>query len=345
MKSCLAIFLLMSFLGFVSARAADFAASDTAALPCLTNAGNQLDEAFSLMQKHYYKKEEMNWDSLKLAAREKMFKASDCEEAMQTVNWCFRQIGEPHSFVMPAGKADVYNNDQQHLKSSPSLFQLVGEIKSEHYVDKGIGYISVPWINTTDSAICTLIADSIQQQIASLDQKGVTKWIIDLRNNRGGNCWPMIAGIGPLLGNGICGYFVSADEKVPISYSQGAAMHGRYTRCKVSKSAYQVSTSKKSIIVLTGPRTSSSGEILALAFKGKDQTYLYGQPTAGMTTANTTYNLSDRSMLVLTVCREADRNGKLVDGKILPDELFPERTSSADDDLALNAALMWLHVQ
>ena len=84
---------------------------------------------------------------------------------------------------------------------------------------------------------------------------------------------------------------------------------------------------------------------MALAFKGKEQTYLYGQPTAGLTTANTTYNLSDRSMLVLTVCREADRNGNLVEGKIVPDQVFPLSEEEKAEDLALNAAVMWLHIQ
>ena len=346
MKLCVQFsFIVLLTLLTCRANAIGSPPKDTAFLPCLTLAGNQLDEAFGLMQKHYYKKDETKWDSLKAAARQKLYNSSNCEEAMQTINWCFTQIGESHSFVMPAASAAVYNNDQSQLKVAPTLWQVMGEIKRELYEDKGIAYLTIPWINTTDSTICTLIADSIQQVIASLDRKGITKWIIDLRNNRGGNCWPMLAGIGPLLGDGVCGYFVSGTEKVPISYQQGSAMHGRYTRCRVSREPYRMSSSKKWIIVLTGPLTSSSGEIVALAFKGKNQTYLYGQPTAGLTTANTTYNLSDKSMLVLTVCQEADRNGMMINGKIFPDQTFPPKTDENSDDLALNAAVMWLHVQ
>lgn len=318
---------------------------DTAFLPCLTRANDQLAEAFSLMEKHYYKREETKWDSLKIIAREKLLRSSNCEEALQTVNWCFSQMGETHSFIMPAAKAAVYNNDQTQLKAPPSLWQVMGELKSALYEDKGIAYLSVPWVNTADSALCTLVADSIQQVIAELDRPGITKWIIDLRNNRGGNCWPMLAGIGPLLGDGVCGYFVSGNDKVPISYRQGAAMHGRYTRCKVSKAPYVIRNPKSWIVVLTGASTSSSGEIVALAFKGKNQTLLYGQPTAGLTTANTTYNLSDRSMLVLTVCKEADRHGRMIEGKIIPDELIALPAEGETDDLALNAAVMWLHIQ
>lgn len=338
-KLFLIITLLFSLPAFAEAGPP---AKDTAFLPCLTLAGKRLDEAFSLMEKHYYKKNETRWDELKAAAKEKLTSAGSCEEAMKTIDWCFAQLGEPHSYIMPASRAAVYNNDQKNLPAPPTMFQVMGELKRNTYEEKGIAYLSLPWVNTNDSAICTRVADSIQGVIASLDQKNVNKWIIDLRNNRGGNCWPMIAGMGPLIGEGVLGYFVSGNEKVPISYREGAAMHGRYTRCRVSKTPYKLSSAKKWIIVLTGPSTSSSGEIMALAFKGREQTYIYGQPTAGLTTANTTYNLSDNSMLVLTVCREADRNGKLIEGSIVPDQLFPPAAESTDP--ALDAAIMWLDI-
>ena len=47
---------------------------------------------------------------------------------------------------------------------------------------------------------------------------------MDLRDNGGGNMWPMIAGIGPLLGDGLYGHFVDADEQVVRwGYENGAS--------------------------------------------------------------------------------------------------------------------------
>ena len=102
---------------------------------------------------------------------------------------------------------------------------------------------------------------------------------------------------------------------------------------------------KKSIIVLTGRRTVSSGEIIALAFKAREQVYFYGEPTAGYTTANATYTLSDNSMLVLTVCMEADRTGKICEGRIIPDEVFMAASGGSGNDAAMSAAVMWLASQ
>jgi C-terminal processing protease CtpA/Prc len=196
-------------------------------------------------------------------------------------------------------------------------------------------------VRTTDPAICSLIADSLQQKIAHLDKQGVAKWIIDLRNNTGGNCWPMLAGLGPLLGDGVCGYFVSQTDKVPISYQNGVAEYGPYARCEVPH-PYSLKSGYKQIIVITGPKTCSSGEIIALAFKGKDRVSFYGECTAGFTTVNTTYNLSDSSMLVLTVRKIADCKGAVCEGKIIPEELIAPDPHNKANDLVKTAAVMWL---
>jgi len=152
-------------------------------------------------------------------------------------------------------------------------------------------------------------------------------------------------GPGSVAREGVCGYFVSAHEKIPISYKDGAASQGKYVRCRVSTNGYKLKEGKKPIIVLTGRRTVSSGEIVALAFKGKEQVYLYGEPTAGYTTANATYTLSDNSMLVLTVCMEADRNGRICEGRIVPDETVSSETHPDSIDPAKTAALLWLSAQ
>ena len=318
--------------------------NDTSTLTCRQIASRQLDEALSLMQKHYYRKNDINWDSLVTAAKARLSAAENCEDAFAIVNWCFHQLSESHSYIMPTARAALYNNDTVQLKRTPRLAQLVGEIKSELYPDRGIAYISVPWVSTTDSAIGTRIADSIQQLIASLDQSGISKWIIDLRKNIGGNCWPMLAGIGPLLGDGVCGFFVNSNERVPIIYRNGAAMQGSHVRCRISGNAYKTKYEKKNIIVLTGSKTSSSGEIVALAFKGKEGALQYGEPTAGFTTANSSYILSDKSMLVLTVSMEADRTGKVYEGALFPDETIVVDPENDSEDKVKWAAIMWLHI-
>jgi carboxyl-terminal processing protease len=309
---------------------------------CIEQAGRVLDEAFTLMKKFYYKKDSVQWEDLFTAARTRLSNSADCEAAQETLQWCFKEMKEKHSFVLPRSKAAVYNGNVNSSAEPTPLHKLIGPLRHE-LAEKGIAYIDIPWISTADKKLCIAFADSLQHLIASYDQQGVTKWIIDLRNNTGGNCWPMLAGLGPLLGNGVYGYFVSANEKIPFSYRNGAMMQGAYARCTAT-APYSLTHETNSIVVLTGPNTASAGEIVALAFRGMNDVFLYGEPTAGLTTANATYNLSDGSVLVLTVCKEADRTGKIQEGKIQPDKLIVPAMNRGKDE-AKSAALMFLQMQ
>jgi C-terminal processing protease CtpA/Prc len=316
---------------------------DTSKLSCLEKAGRLLDEALGFMQKNYYKRENIAWDTLADRARARLNNSGNCDDAYAAITWCFQQINETHSFIMRPEKAAVYNNDAGDTETKPNLAELVGEIKGEVLSDS-IGYLTVPWVSTTDSLICVRIADSLQELIARLDAGKISKWIIDLRMNTGGNCWPMLAGIGPLLGEGTCGYFVSDNSKIPITYRDGAAFQGKHVRCQVSKQCYRVKSGRKSIVILTSHRTVSAGEIVALAFKGKQLVHFYGEPTAGMTTANATYTLSDNSMLVLTVCREADFTGTICEGSIVPDKIIDPNSGNKDSDVTKLEAIRWLQM-
>ena len=313
--------------------------SDGSASSCVQRANQMLNEALTLMQKHYYKKDLVQWDTLVIAARNRLSKSGSCDDAYEAVKWCFAQINERHSFIMPPVKAAVYNGN---INSSSTPVKLSGGIRHE-LVEKDIAYLDVPWLSTADKSICTAFADSLQQLIAGYDQQGINKWVIDLRRNTGGNCWPMLAGLGALLGNGVYGYFVSDTEKIPFSYANGVMMQGKYGRCTVTN-PYSCSPSGETIVVLTGGNTSSAGEIVALAFKGLENVYLFGEPTAGLTTANATYKLSDGALLVLTVCKEADRTGKICEGKIQPDKLVPSNTRSGKDAVK-SSAVMFLQME
>ncbi len=344
MNRCL-ILLPVFVLVFSQARPAPIrpSHSDTLDPSCRQKAEQLLDEVLGFMEKNYYRRDEVAWTSLAARAKEQLRAAGSCDDAYSSVSWCLKQLNEPHSFIMAPEKAARYAGGDMPQPGLADLSDVVGEIKGE-WLEDSIAYLTIPWISTTDSLICERIADSLQSVIARLDSRNISHWIIDLRGNSGGNCWPMLAGIGPLLGDGVYGYFVGSGEKIPIAYYNGSAFQGRHIRCQVSDShGYRTRSTRKSIVVLTGHRTVSAGEIVALAFKGRQETCLIGQPTAGLTTANATYSLSDRSMLVLTVCQEADRTGRICEGSIQPDQLVSAGTVS--DDPARTAALAWLQTK
>src|SRR5882757_2893833 len=221
MRSSIIFLTLVLFFisSFVYGRTAP---SDTTKLACLQKADSLLDEALNFMKKNYNRRDFIEWDDLTAKAKMRLMGSGKCEDAYETISWCFKQLNEQHSFIMPPAKAARYNYDTASLSTAPLLSDLVGEIKGE-WINDSIAYLTIPWVSTTDSLICTYIADSLQALIARLDTRKISRWIIDLRKNSGGNCWPMLAGIGPLLGDGLYGYFVSGETRVPITYRDGSA--------------------------------------------------------------------------------------------------------------------------
>ncbi|MDQ3856296.1 MAG: PDZ domain-containing protein, partial [Chloroflexota bacterium] len=86
----------------------------------------------------------------------------------------------------------------------------------------GVGYLELPDMSgTADQA--TAYAEATQRHIRALREHGAHGWIVDLRRNTGGNMWPMLAGVGPLVGEGVLGAFVFSDQVAQWSYRAGQA--------------------------------------------------------------------------------------------------------------------------
>jgi C-terminal processing protease CtpA/Prc len=164
--------------------------------------------------------------------------------------------------------------------------------------------------------------EAIQTFLKTADAGDACGWVIDLRQHSGGDMWPGMRGLAPLLGPGSHGAFITAQGAKP--WAPGTAL---------SKDVLKKPDAP--VAVLLGPKTGSSGEMMAIAFAGRPATRSFGQPTAGFTTANGPVVLSDRAVLVLTTAHVADRLGRRYDGPMTPDEpTTPDATEAA--------AMAWL---
>src|SRR5262245_27038729 len=216
-------------------------------------------------------------------------------------------------------------------------------------LSEGIGVIELPAFggSLTDQKKAqeesNQYAERVQALIREFDQKDLKGWIIDLRLNGGGNMWPMLAGVGPILGEGEVGSFVSAKASTKWRYQDGQSMIHQNVAAKVA-APYKVKNADLPVAILTDEFTASSGEAVVVAFKGRSKTRFIGMPTRGVPTANTPIKLSDGAVLNLTVAVDADRTGKSYDSKIPPDTEVKTNWAlyGTDDDTAIKAAVNWL---
>ena len=169
-------------------------------------------------------------------------------------------------------------------------------------------------------------------------------WIVDLRGNTGGNMWPMLLGVAPLLRTTPgaiedVGSFATAEGPSRWQLTPSSVRMGKRVRVDLGAPGYQLKRPGAPVAVLTGPRSASSGEASVLAFRGRPQTRSFGQPTAGLSTANVMRPLVDGSALLLTTSVMQDRKGGGDGLKIEPDQ----RTDG--DAATVAAAQAWLLAQ
>jgi C-terminal processing protease CtpA/Prc len=159
--------------------------------------------------------------------------------------------------------------------------------------------------------------------------------------------WPMLAGIGPVLGEGEPGAFLDPDgARQRWFYEDGASGldngANRLLIVTVNGPPYVLRRPAPPVAVLTGPGTASSGEAMVVAFRGRPETRSFGQPTYGVPTANRGYVLSDGATMQLTVSWDQDREGVVYDAPIVPDERVDGAPGDPAQDLVVAASSAWL---
>jgi carboxyl-terminal processing protease len=199
-------------------------------------------------------------------------------------------------------------------------------------------------------------ADLAQQAIREAAAQGAKGWIVDLRCNRGGNMWPMIAGAGPLMGEGLIGSFIyNSDNQPPITwhYLNGAACYKKSDMeqpeaVNTASNPYPAfDPSVTPVAVLTSEFTGSSGEMTLVAFRGRPNTRVFGEATQGLTTAVAMHDLDDGAILGVAESVPADRTGATYDSKIQPDEeiKIDWPCYGTSDDPVIQAAVTWINAQ
>ena len=199
-----------------------------------------------------------------------------------------------------------------------------------------VGYVKVGAFSGSGSE-ATGFANFIQSNIIAADRDGLIGWIVDVRGNGGGNMWPMVAGVGPVLGEGVIGHFIDpTGVAINWEYRDGAAWAGGTVQQRVD-SPYRLRRERPRVAVLTDNGIASSGEATVIAFRGRPDTRSFGEATCGLSTANQGFVMSDGAILALTVAVMADRTGTPYGDSVPPDEVV-----TGPGGQVVQRALAWL---
>jgi C-terminal processing protease CtpA/Prc len=284
------------------------------------------------METYSIRKRLVDWVDLRRRVFDAAGDARTPGETYYAIRFGLRLIGDGHSFFEPP-------DGQVAAANGVTAGVIRGEVLSE-----GVAYVTVPGIiGATEHPETVLFAERLQSRLRELDAKEPCGWIADLRGNTGGNMWPMLVGIGPVLGEGVVGAFVDPEGvRVEWFYEDGAAGVNSQLIIGLGASAYTLRGQSPPVAVLTSRSTGSSGEAVAIAFKGRPRTRSFGAPTGGFSTANQAFRLSDGAILFLTVSTMADRTGRLYGSVVEVDEEIENVELAQPAGATVDAANHWL---
>lgn len=318
------------------------------AAPMAPEARALLDEALDLMQKHSMNRDKIDWPSLRAKARERAAGARRSRDVHPAIVAAAADLCDHHSFFVPAETDEP--EPEEPSGPMPPRWTLDAAT-----VVPGVAYVRIPGF-MGDAASVQQFADRLAGLVAEQAAKNPRGWIIDLRPNWGGNMWPMIAGVGSILREGVAGYLVNPGPvRSAWGYAEGGAWlenakGEREVIVKLGNPPPASTGPVPPVAVLMGPMTGSSGEALVLAFRGRPQVRFFGAPSAGVSSSNKGFELSDGSELVITVGITVDRLGNGDGGTIQPDERVGpegqpttlEAIGSTTADPVVAAAVRWI---
>lgn len=245
------------------------------------------------------------WDAAKVKALEAA--PASIEEAQEVILEALKVAGGKHSFL---------KTEESVTKDATSEWPAPTVTIEED----GIAVVTLPPFSGNQE-------EGIKYALTVLEgiPEDVPGVVIDLRDNTGGNMYPMIAAVHRFIGDDDLLRFRTRKRTqwIELPFVLQAAGISRMTRIECP------------VAILINEWTASSGEALLLCFRGLDYAKSFGSPTAGYASANQPFPLPDGAQLVLTTGCDVARTGEVFcDDPIEPDVLT---------DTPLKDALEFIH--
>lgn len=294
----------------------------------------------------------INWDSLTKQVKAKAENAKTIQELKPAFESLINGLRDHHGKVI---NAKVYSyiawftddNNRRNVDNrifDSEIWKIVNDtaLKFEYKLlsDK-VGYLKIVGIGP--NADIQKEAEKIRNAVIKLTKSKVNSWIIDLRYNGGGNMYPMVTGLGTLIGDGIVGKLVNSANDTLFSWR---IVNGNFIYdvpdviTLTNKPKFKT---LPKVAVLTSRWTVSSGEVLATCFKGRSNTKFFGEATGGYTTNNNWEVINEQVILNISTGIYCDRIGNVYDKNIPVDVEIPfEVEMKTENDKCVIEAIKWL---
>jgi carboxyl-terminal processing protease len=294
----------------------------------------------------------VNWDSIRAQVYRKAEHATTITELKPAFETLLNALRDHHGKIINAKDYSYLawftdNKNKRYIDKrefDQHVWKIVNDtaLKFEYKVLAGnIGYLKIVGIGPNIDI--EKESKKIREAVNTLAKQNVKGWIVDLRYNGGGNMHPMMAGIAPLVGDGVVGSLVNLNNDKLFDWE--------IKNANFVYSGYQAVTlpntvkfkKQPRVAVLTSRWTVSSGEIVATTLKGRPNTRFFGETTGGYTTNNGWDIIGNEVILVISTGIYSDRNRTVYEQNIpveveIPFVVVPE----TEKDEGVIQAVKWL---
>jgi hypothetical protein len=328
------------------------------------DANAYLNGAVKIMEEHFVHRDKIDWQRLR---EETLSHAAGAQTAVDTypaIRFALAKLGDHHSYLQLTPELSRLENSRKQKLVNPSLmpnppvrkraFPFPSPFQARRVPEGAIwdgpscptAQVVVPLFSSAERSEIDAFATKLQSVIRELAERQPRGWIVDLRGNGGGNLWAMMAGVGPILGEGDSGASLQADgTKGQWYYSEGKAGWRNDTKdpyyARITGEPVRVAGTPP-VAVLLDRATGSSGEGIAIAFRGRPDTRFFGESTYGAATSTSPYTLSDGAQLFLVTGVMVDRRGLEYPDGIIPDEEIVSEVTISTADPVIHAAAEWI---
>lgn len=321
-----------------------------------TTSHDLLHEAVEVLSTQALGRERIDWVALETELRVSVRADSPAQAAHAAITEAVKRLNDPHAryiILEPIVEAPQVSPEPTDLtepakNSEAPKHPPIPVLPEGRMLDDGCAYLVIPGCPAPDAAGLRAFARALSDQLNIIHRHKPRAWIIDLRLNAGGNLWPMMLGLEPILGSGAKMTMV-ADTRVQSRF--GVSRESAWIDWGVgpesqldwgSEGAPQVMPHFAGRVgVLIGPWTMSSGESLAICLASRANTRTFGEATAGLTTVTNTFQLSDGSVLNIPVSQMGDHTGAPIIGPVKPMQPAKFGDWPSENDEAAQAARRW----
>ena len=198
----------------------------------------------------------------------------------------------------------------------------------------GVGYIRIPSFDVIGK-----VAATVHELVARANRMGLTRLVVDVRDNPGGVDFEVLASAGAFVQRtGFTQEYRDSQRTQVVQNGIVSLANGNVVYATPKPALFG-----GKIAVLVNRQSYSGAEYLAQFVQDAKVGVIVGEASGGLgNTGSTEFNLPDGSALVLTIFKSQRLNGSYLPTRVTPDELVPdelEMQSQTGRDVALQRAL------